>query len=126
MRTKGIVLLYCLQFFVLLIGIDFKIQHYPGGELLVLSGAVMEVLFYILFLRETSLSGSVGTILKTIWIVICSSVILVTIGQTFLQKKALLLCWLISIILGLTYLTIFRKKFAPKTREIDKIKFDSI
>ncbi len=53
---------------ILAIGILFKIQHYPGAELMIGAGLLLEVLFVILVLTEIITSKKAAKNLKILWV----------------------------------------------------------
>ena len=106
---------------ILALGILFKIQHYPGAELMIAIGLLLEAIFIILVLTEIVTSKKATKNLKILWVM----------EYTLFPILALLyfpLLWLgILIFLGGTnYLSRGRKKFLFKIREVLNEDFDSI
>jgi len=130
MRTVATPVLFSLFLFFLFTGLVFKIQHWPGGEVLILVSIALEAGMTCSIVWEISSSKNVNRGTKMAGITVYGLVLLLSFfpiggrAYTFGLWSALLL-FLVPLIAGLIYLTIGRRKFAPKEREIDKIKFDS-
>ena len=106
---------------ILALGILFKIQHYPGAELMIAIGLLLEAIFIILVLTEIISSKKATKNLKILWV----------IEYTLFPVLALIffpLLWLGILIFlsGTNYLSRGRKKFLFTRREVLNDDFDSI
>jgi hypothetical protein len=103
---------------VFFIGALFKIQHWYGGEILLLSGIVIESTFVILVLTEILTSKKATKSLKIIWCIEYSA--FPVLAVLFFPTFFLLLLIFIG---GTNYLNRGRKRFIVTRKERN---FDSI
>ena len=106
---------------LLAIGTLFKIQHWPYGHIYQLVGLCIEVLFFILVMREIITSkkarGSQKVVFTTLFVVVPF------LAYSFLPALILVI---VIFIIGTAYLKFLRKKFLFTRTELDKGNFDSI
>jgi len=106
---------------VLLIGVLFKIQHYPGSAYCVMGGLFTETTYMVLVIVEVVSSKKASTAVK----ITCSVVYpLIPIVAVFYLPS--ILQWLLIFLWGIAYLNGGRKLFLYKKTMADKYPFDSI
>ena len=105
----------------LIVGILFKIQHWPGGNNLSYLGLLLEAVFLMLILIEIFNSKKAISRTKQIW------------GISYLLIPVLSICFVPMLVMaiiifigGNTYLLKGRKQFIITRREIQQSEFDTI
>ena len=106
---------------VYLVGVLFRIQHYPGGMLCIDAGLLLEAIFCLLVLVEIIFSKKAGVAAKILWSLgYTLSPLIAVFFLPMLIMAGLLFFW------GNTYLQGGRKVFLFRRSEAEKIPFDSI
>ncbi|MCD6010913.1 MAG: hypothetical protein K0Q79_775 [Flavipsychrobacter sp.] len=128
MRTPVSVILYIMSVVLLSTWAVSEFQDWTNRYFFLRSGTIVTFAFLFCIIWETAASKVKG-VGKWIWIIIY---ILVPFACYFSGQLHIHYQTFYTNIIGLVFLvgiihfTIVRKKYAPKTREIDKITFDSI
>ena len=125
MRTPATPILFALTLFLFFIGVLFKIMHWSFGEFLIVLSLLSNAGFIFAMMWEIVSSKNVNVSVKRIWAIAYFLILITSVYLCLSHSIAVLLLLPVVVITGLLHLTIARKKFAPKEREIDKIKFDS-
>ena len=71
---------------VAILGILFRIQHYPGGDLLLNTGAVLSFVYIIIGIIKVIKDSSIDLLYKVLWI-LGFIVVAPIIGFIYLYKK---------------------------------------
>ena len=106
---------------VLFIGTLFKVQHWPGGQMLFMAGLALEACYMVLAMMEimTSRKAAMGT--KVLWAAI------VILGSGVVLFFAPLIAFAgFLFLLGNAYNRVGRKYFVTRQSRYGNVEFDSI
>ncbi len=121
MKFSLIHLPFYFGLFIALLGMLFKIQHWPGGYNLLYLGLLLQAIFIILILTEIFTSKKADSRTKLIWGL--PNLVIPIISVCFMPMLVLPVIIFAS---GIRYLSRGRKHFIVTKRDLQQSDFDSI
>ncbi len=121
MNLRALHIPFYIGLSIFLIGVLFKIQHYPGSLYCLLAGLITELVFVVFVIVEVLRSTKASKATKAIWAIGYPAIPIV--AMRFLP---MLLLGLLLFLWGLAYLNGGRKLFLFKRTMSEKFPFDSI